>query len=68
MNPSVQSHKDKFLAEVTSFTNAEGGDLILGISEDDERVPDELVGMEIDINDISIDESRTALVIRVRES
>ncbi len=44
-----ESDKKEFLADVSSFANAAGGDLIYGISENREKgVPEELVGLFIE--------------------
>lgn len=44
---NLDSEKKEFLADVSSFANASGGDLIIGISEE-EGNPKELLGIEID--------------------
>ena len=50
--------KKEFLADVTSFANASGGDLIFGIEEDTTtREPGSLAGLEVE----SIDNERTRL-------
>jgi hypothetical protein len=47
LDPSSNNgHKEKLLAEVTSFANSRGGDLIVGIDEDD-GVPKKLGGMPL---------------------
>ena len=52
------SSKKEFLADVTSFANASGGDLIFGIEEDTTtRKPKKPTGLEVD----SIDNERTRL-------
>lgn len=52
------SSKKEFLADVTSFANASGGDLIFGIEEDTAtREPRSLTGLEVE----SIDNERTRL-------
>jgi len=86
------SDKKEFLADVSSFANAGGGDLIYGITET-AGVPEELNGLAVDdvdleirrldsilrdgieprmlsvaIKPISLQNSRTALVIRVPKS
>src|SRR4030067_1006558 len=88
------SDKKEFLAYVSSFANASGGDLIFGISQDNATgIPKELEGLEIenvdqeilrissiirdgiepripsvDIQPLSLSNSKTALVIRVQKS
>jgi len=44
---SQDNEKKEFLADVSSFANASGGDLIIGISEKD-GVPKEMLGIDID--------------------
>ena len=39
--------KKEFLADISSFANSSGGDIIYGIREDN-HLPKELVGVEID--------------------
>lgn len=47
LNIDRDKDKKEFLADVSSFTNASGGDLIFGIREDD-GVPEEVAGISID--------------------
>jgi hypothetical protein len=46
---SISSDEEKkdFYKDITSFTNAEGGDIIYGIIEEN-RIPKELVGVEVE--------------------
>ena len=49
MSLSTDSEKKEFLADISSFANASGGDLIIGISEiNDSSKPYNLSGFEID--------------------
>jgi len=44
-----QSDKQKFLADISSFANASGGDIIYGIKEDrDKGTPDKIIGLELE--------------------
>lgn len=51
---SRSDSKKEFLRDVTSMANSQGGDLIFGISEDDEGYPEDLVGLEVDSLDEEI--------------
>ena len=87
------SDKKEFLADVSSFANASGGDLIYGIIEDKETgIPIKLEGLDIknvdqeitrldniiisgikpritvNIQPVSLSDSKTALIIRVSKS
>jgi predicted HTH transcriptional regulator len=45
---NTDSEKKEFLADLSSFANASGGDLIFGVSQDNATgIPKELVGLEI---------------------
>ncbi len=46
-----QHEIDEFKSDVCSFANAYGGYLIYGISENDDAIPKEIVGMDIDSKD-----------------
>lgn len=55
---NADASKKEFLADITSFANASGGDLILGIDEDPRtREPRNLTGLEIE----SIDDEKARL-------
>jgi hypothetical protein len=88
------SDKKEFLADISSFANASGGDLIFGISQDNATgLPKELEGLEIenvdreiqrlsniirdgiepripsvDMQPLSLSNSKMALIIRVQKS
>jgi len=52
---NTDSSKKEFLADVSSFANASGGDLIFGIIQDSETgVPSELAGLDIENADQEI--------------
>lgn len=50
LNISKDADKKEFLADVSSFANAAGGDLIFGVSEKD-SLPSEVLGIEIPSKD-----------------
>jgi hypothetical protein len=87
-------HRRTLIGEVVSFANAGGGDIVLGVKEED-GVAIDVLGMDIDntdktggrithilrqkveppippalvtVRDISLENDRTVIVIRVRES
>ena len=90
----TDSSKKEFLADVSSFANASGGDLIHGIIQDSETgLPKELAGLDIEnvdqeilrldsmirdgvdpripsvkIQPLTLSNSKTVLIIRVRKS
>lgn len=47
LDVASDAEKKEFLADVSSFANASGGDLIIGISEND-GIPEKILGIEID--------------------
>jgi len=52
---STRDEKKEFLADITSFANSDGGDIIFGIKEDSNtKLPLELVGISIDNRDLLI--------------
>ncbi len=55
------SDKKEFLADISSFANAAGGDLIFGINEVD-HVPSELSGL--DLSNIDAEKLRLESIIR----
>lgn len=55
-------HGEKFLAEITSFANTSGGDLIIGMDEDDDTGEPELYPLNLDNIDEEI--SRWESVLR----
>jgi len=58
-----ESDKKEFLADVSSFANAAGGDLIFGISENREKgIPDKIIGLELD--NIDKEKQRLDSIIR----
>lgn len=49
LNLNSRDEKKEFLADISSFANASGGDIIYGITENrDDGTPQELVGLDID--------------------
>ena len=58
---NTDSEKKEFLADISSFANANGGDIIYGIAEEN-GIPKELVG--IDVEDIDKKISRLEEIIR----
>src|SRR5438309_1734620 len=57
---NMSSNKKEFLADVSSFANAVGGDLVFGIKED-HGVPVEICGIEI--SDLDTEIRRLELII-----
>jgi hypothetical protein len=58
----MDSHKGSVVAEVVSFANARGGDLLLGVDEDDDGRADEVCGMPVP--DIDGTRNRWGSIIR----
>jgi len=55
LNITSESDRKEFLADITSFANADGGDIIFGIKEDSKtNLPMELIGIDIDNEDVFI--------------
>ncbi len=51
----TDSDKKEFLADISSFANSNGGDIIFGIEEDDiEKIPTKIVGIPYENDDILI--------------
>lgn len=51
----TDSDKKEFLADISSFANSNGGDIIFGIEEDDkEKIPTKLIGIHYDNDDVLI--------------
>lgn len=51
----TDSDKKEFLADISSFANSNGGDIIFGIEEDtEEKIPTELVGIHYENADVLI--------------
>lgn len=44
----TKDEKKEFLADVSAFANASGGDLIFGIAENKNKVPSDLIGFKVD--------------------
>jgi len=60
---NTDSNKKEFLADVTSFANTSGGDLIFGIEEDNStHEPRSLIGTEVE--NIDIEKTRLDNIIR----
>lgn len=59
---NTDSEKKEFLADVSSFANASGGDLIYGVKED-KGIPEEISGIDID----NIDELKQRLDNMIRD-
>jgi hypothetical protein len=47
LSTDANNHKSKFVGEVTSFANAQGGDLIVGLPDDD-GTPSKVAGIPLD--------------------
>ena len=52
LNLETPDERKEFLADITAFANADGGDIVFGIKEDsDTKLPVELVGIDIQSTD-----------------
>jgi hypothetical protein len=63
----IRGDKKEFLADISSFANAYGGDLIYGIKED-RGIPVDLCGLEIADNDIDKNKQQIESIVRTRSN
>ncbi len=55
LNILTDSDKKEFLADISSFANANGGDIIFGVEEDDnEKIPSKILGIKFENEDVLI--------------
>lgn len=63
LNLNDIDHKRTLFSEVVSFANARGGDLVLGVDDDEDGVAVDISGMDVD----SVDETRGQITHLLRQ-
>lgn len=64
----TDKHKDKFMKEITAFANTNGGTIIVGMQEDENRLPTKLSGAGFSIKEFDnwLSSFRQLVLSRIR--